>query len=127
MYKRQTENGLVVVGYPRDRYWKHMHPSWDYDFIKNAPYTALIVIGINIFLIFLIYMIANSRLLKSVRPITDGIQALPSGEPVHVSEKGLLSGLAAKINQTSDILQKQQRNLRPLNWRPANRHRRNRN
>lgn len=50
-------------------------------------------------------MIANSKLLKSVKPITNGIQALPSGEPVYVREKGLLSDLAAKINQTSDILQ----------------------
>ncbi len=83
-----------------------MSPSWDYDFIKNAPYTVLIVIGVNVFLIFLIYMIANSKLLKSVKPITNGIQALPSGEPVYVKEKGLLSDLAAKINQTSDILQK---------------------
>ena len=63
-----------------------MSPSWDYDFIKNAPYTVLVVIGVNIFLIFLIYMIANSKLLKSVKPITNGIQALPSGEPVYVKD-----------------------------------------
>ena len=88
-YTGESENGLVVVGYPKDRYWKHMSPSWDYDFIKNAPYTVLIVIGVNVFLIFLIYMIANSKLLKSVRPIANGIQALPSGEPVYVREKGL--------------------------------------
>ena len=36
-YTGESENGLVVVGYPKDRYWKHMSPSWDYDFIKNAP------------------------------------------------------------------------------------------
>ena len=97
-----------------------MSPSWDYDFIKNAPYTVLIVIGVNVFLIFLIYMIANSKLLKSVKPITNGIQALPSGEPVYVREKGLLSDLAAKINQTSDILQKQKRNLQRKETARAN-------
>ena len=119
-YTGESENGLVVVGYPKDRYWKHMYPSWDYDFIKNAPYTVLIVIGVNIFLIFLIYIIANSKLLKSVKPITNGIQALPSGEPVYVREKGLLSNLAAKINQTSDILQKQKRNLQRKETARAN-------
>ena len=119
-YTGECENGLVVVGYPKDRYWKHMSPSWDYDFIKNAPYTVLIVIGVNVFLIFLIYMIANSKLLKSVKPITNGIQALPSGEPVYVKEKGLLSDLAAKINQTSDILQKQKRNLQRKETARAN-------
>lgn len=119
-YTGESENGLVVIGYPTDRYWKHMSPSWDYNFIKNAPYTVLIVIGVNVFLIFLIYMIANSKLLKSVKPITNGIQALPSGEPVYVKEKGLLSGLAAKINQTSDILQKQKRNLQRRETARAN-------
>lgn len=119
-YTGEMENGLVVVGYPKDRFWKHMSPSWDYDFIKNAPYTVLIVIGVNVFLIFLIYMVANSKLLKSVKPITNGIQALPSGEPVYVKEKGLLSNLAAKINQTSDILQKQKRNLQRKETARAN-------
>lgn len=116
----EAENGLVVVGYPRDCYWKHMYPSWDYKLIKNAPYTALTVVGVNAFLIFLIYMIANTKLLKSVKPITKGIEALPSGEPVYVKEKGLLSGLAAKINQTSDILQRQKRNLQKKETARAN-------
>ena len=80
-YTGESENGLVFVGYPKDRYWKHMYPSWYYNFIKNAPYTVLIVIGVNIFLIFLIYIIANSKLLKSVKPITNGIKALPYCEP----------------------------------------------
>lgn len=119
-YTGRAENGLVVVGYPKDRYWKHMFPSWDYDFIKNLPYLVLIVIGVNVFLIFLIYMIANSKLLKSVRPITDGIQALPSGEPVYVRETGLLSGLSARINQTSDILQSQKRDLQRKETARAN-------
>ena len=116
----ESENGLVVVGYPKDQYWKHMYPSWDYELIKNAPYTVLIVVGVNAFLIFLIYMIANTKLLKSVKPITKGIEALPSGEPVYVKEKGLLSGLAAKINQTSDILQRQKRNLQRKETARAN-------
>ena len=119
-YTGEAENGLVVVGFPKDRYWKHMSPSWDYYFIKNLPYTVLAVIGINVFLIFLIYMTANSKLLKSVGPITKGIELLPSGEPVHIKEKGLLSELAGKINQTSQILQEQQRSLKRKDTARAN-------
>ena len=106
-----AENGLVVVGFPKDRYWKHMNPSWDYYFIKNSPYIALAVIGINISVIFLIYIIANSRLLRSVKPIANGVQALPTNEPVYVKEKGLLSDLAKDINKTSELLQTQRVNL----------------
>lgn len=116
----ESENGLVVVGFPKDRYWKHINPTWDYDLIKNSPYLVLSVIGINITLIFLIYIIANFKLLKSVKPITNGIQALPTGNPVYVKEKGLLSDLAAKINQTSEMLQTQNRNLRKKETARAN-------
>ena len=98
-----SESGLVVVGFPKDRYWKHMSPSWDYDFIKNSPYIALSVIGINVAVIFLIYVAANTKLLRSVRPIADGIQALPTKAPAYVKEKGLLSDLAKDINRTADI------------------------
>lgn len=107
-----SESGLVVVGFPKDRYWKHMSPSWDYDFIKNSPYIALSVIGINVAVIFLIYVAANTKLLRSVRPIADGIQALPTKAPAYVKEKGLLSDLAKDINRTADILQTQRRDLR---------------
>lgn len=103
-YTVGSDKGLVVVGFPKDRYWKHMSPSWDYDFIKNSPFIALTAIGVNIVIIFAIYMTANFRLLKSVRPIADGIQALPTKEPVYVKETGLLSDLAKDINRTAEIL-----------------------
>ena len=33
----ESADGLVVLGYPKDRYWKHMYPNWDYHFIANLP------------------------------------------------------------------------------------------
>ncbi len=116
----EAENGLVVLGYPKDSFWKHMWPSWDYDFIANLPKTILSVLAINIALIFTIYMIANSKLLKSVKPIVSGIQALSANEEVHIREKGLLSELAININKTSDILQTQSRQLRKRETARAN-------
>ena len=82
------EDGLMVVGFPKDRYWKLMNPSWDYYFIKNAPAIALSVLGINVAVIFLIYILANAKLLRSVTPIANGVQALPTQEPVYVKERG---------------------------------------
>ena len=32
----EAENGLVVLGCPRDSFWKHRWPSWDYHFIANT-------------------------------------------------------------------------------------------
>ncbi len=116
----EAENGIVVLGYPKNSFWKHMWPSWDYNFIANLPKTFLSVLAINVALIFIIYVAANSRLLKSVKPIVNGIQALSTNEEVHIREKGLLSELAANINKTSDILQTQSRQLRKRETARAN-------
>lgn len=116
----ESDSGLMVLGYPKDSYWKHMWPSWDYHFIANFPQMVLAILVINITLIFMIYMVANSKLLKSVKPITEGIQDLPTKRPVHIKEKGLLSELAANINQTSEILQSQNYQLRKKETARAN-------
>ncbi|MDE6252542.1 MAG: HAMP domain-containing histidine kinase [Lachnospiraceae bacterium] len=116
----EAENGLVVLGYPKESFWKHMWPSWDYNLIANLPKTVLSVFTINIALIFIICVIANSKLLKSVKPIVNGIQALSTNEEVHIREKGLLSELAVNINKTSDILQTQSRQLRKKETARAN-------
>ncbi|MCM1056498.1 MAG: HAMP domain-containing histidine kinase [Firmicutes bacterium] len=116
----EREDGLVVLGYPKDRFWKHMWPGWDYDFIAGLPRTFLIFLTVNGALIFLIYIAANAKLLKSVHPIVNSIQRLPGGEPVHLREKGLLSELAQSINTTSELLQTQKRWLRKKETARAN-------
>ncbi len=116
----EAQNGLVVLGYPKDSFWKHMWSSWDYQLIANLPKTILTVLIINVTLIFLIYVIANTKLLKSVKPITKGIQDLSVGEPVHIKESGLLSEISANINRTSDILQGQKYQLRKKETARAN-------
>ncbi|MCM1191250.1 MAG: HAMP domain-containing histidine kinase [Butyrivibrio sp.] len=116
----KREDGLVVLGYPKDRFWKHMWPSWDYAFIAGLPRTFFIFLAVNTALIFLIYIVANAKLLKSVRPIVNGIQSLPLGAPVHVKERGLLSELAQSINTTSELLQSQKNRLRKKETARAN-------
>lgn len=119
-YAGAAEGGLVVLGYPPYRYWKHLWPTWDYSFISNVPKTLLLVLAANITLILIIYVIANSRLLKSVKPIVTGIQSLPTGEYFHVKEAGVLSELARNINKASDILLSQKHQLRKKETARAN-------
>lgn len=116
----EAENGLVVLGYPKKSFWKHMWPSWDYQLIANLPRTFLTVLIINVIAIFIIYVTTNTKLLKSVKPITKGIQDLSVGEPVQIKESGLLSEISANINHTSDILQSQKYQLRKKETARAN-------
>lgn len=119
-YTGENDNGIVVLGFPKDSFWKHTRASWNYSLIANFPQTALTVLLINIVLILTIYVIANVKLLKSIKPITKGIQDLSVGEPVHIPEDGVLSEISSNINLTSDILQKQQEQLRKKETARAN-------
>ena len=105
---------------PKESFWKHMWSSWDYQLIANLPKTVLTVLIINVIVIFIIYVTANTKLLKSVNPITKGIQDLSVGEPVQIKENGLLSEISANINRTSDILQSQKYQLRKKETARAN-------
>ncbi|MCI8558477.1 MAG: HAMP domain-containing histidine kinase [Lachnospiraceae bacterium] len=116
----EAQSGLLVVGYPRDRFWKHTRASWDYSFIANLPRNTVIILAVNLVIIFLIYAAANSKLLRSIGPITDGIQDLSRGCPVCIKEKGIFCELAEKINKTSEILQIQAEQLRRKETARAN-------
>mgnify|MGYP001854634117 CR=1 FL=1 len=112
-FTASTENGdLVVVGFPDGSYWKHMYPSWDYDLIANAPLLFFILLAFNLLLVMGIYVAANSRLYKSVRPIEEGVEALPTLMGTPVRERGLLAPLAQSINRTAEILRSQRAELR---------------
>ena len=112
-FTASMENGdLVVVGLPDGSYWKHMYPSWDYDLIANAPLLFFILLAFNLLLVMGIYVAANSRLYKSVRPIEEGVEALPTLMGGPVRERGLLAPLAQSINRTAEILRSQRAELR---------------
>ena len=119
-YTGETENGIVVLGYPKDSFWKHTSASWNYNFFAHLPQIVFIVFAVNIAVILLIYVVANMKFLKPVKPITKGIQDLSIGEPVHIPEKGLLSDISANINRTSNILQEQQQQLKKKETARAN-------
>lgn len=116
----EAENGLAVLGYPKDSFWKHMWPSWDYSLISNLPGILLCACASNLALLFLIYLFVNTKLLKSVKPIVGAIQSLPAKETVRIPETGLFAELAASINKASEILQTQNRQLRKKETARAN-------
>ncbi len=106
------EDGLMVVGFPKDRYWKLMNPSWDYYFIKNAPAIALSVLGINVAVIFS-HLYPGERQAASLGDPHCKRRAGSAHPRAGICErKGLLSDLAKDINQTAEILRSQRADLR---------------
>ena len=120
VFTAKIRNDLLVLGYPKDSYWKYSTATWNYRLIQNVPNFFLTFLISNIFFVFLIYIFSNSKLLKSVNPIIKGIQDLPKDKPVNIDEKGVLSELAKSINKTSEILQNQREQLRNKDTARAN-------
>ena len=120
VFTAKIRNDLLVLGYPKDSYWKYSTATWNYRLIQNVPNFFLTFLLSNIFFVFLIYIFSNSKLLKSVNPIIKGIQDLPKDNPVNIDEKGVLSELAKSINKTSEILQNQREQLRNKDTARAN-------
>lgn len=110
-YVGEAHNGVVVLGYPADRYWKSLWPTWDYDFIAKLPHTLLMALLCNVFLIFLIYITVTGKLIRSVDPIIAGIKSLTTRDRLFIKEKGVFSEVASSINRTSELLQEQERML----------------
>lgn len=112
-------DNLVILGHPKDRYWKHIWNTFDYHMIANTPKTLVTFLLGNLLAVFIIYMVATSGIFRSVKPIVKGIEALPEKE-VHIKEKGLLSELAASINRVSEKLRMQERALKKKEMARAN-------
>lgn len=67
----------------------------------------LLFLSCNLILIFFVYMVVTSGVLRSVKPVIQGIEALPAERDVYVKEKGLLSDLAVSINKAAEKLRNQ--------------------
>ena len=113
-------NHLIFMGYPKDVYWKHMWPAFDYQLIANAPKIVLMFLAVNGLAILFIYFAATSGVLKSVKPIVAAIEKLPEGKEIYIREKGLLSDLAAALNRVSEKLMRQDRELKKKERARAN-------
>ncbi len=102
---------LVIMGHPKTAYWKLMWNTFDYGMIAGLPKMLLSFLGLNGLLAFLIYMILGTGILRSVKPVVQGMEALPE-EDVHVREKGFLAEVAGAVNRVNEKLRAQERALR---------------
>lgn len=111
---------LLILGHPKTSLWKLMWNTFDYDMVANLPRTFLLFLVSNIALLLLIYLAVTSGVLRSVKPIVRGVEALPDGGDVYVKEKGLFSQLAASINRASERLRDQEYRLKKKDTARAN-------
>ena len=113
-------NHILVLGNPKTSLWKLMWNTFDYQMIANMPRTILVFLFSNFALLLIIYLAATTGVLRSVKPIVQGIETLPDGGNVYIKEKGLFSQLAKSINQASERLRNQEYRLKKKETARAN-------
>ena len=106
----RVDDYLVLCGNEKNFSWKYS-VEVPLKFMENLGYYVSINLLINLSIIFCIILIIGYRFYKSLRPITKSIEELAEGKTIQLPEKGVISELNRKLNQTSLILESQQQAL----------------
>lgn len=100
------KDGLVVLGYRKNSYFKLPRNNLNNAFLANLPPFLILIFLCDGFLLFFMYILIKRKFVQAVRPLVRGLNALREKQPVHLQETGPLAHLAAAINQVSDRLVK---------------------
>lgn len=109
-----TEDGLLVLGYPRDSYTKLTSNYFSIHAIQTLPLYITGMLAADFLLLFLAYFFSKRKIIRNTDPIIDAIETLSDGKPVSLSIGGDLSEVAGSINKASRILSRQ--NEARANW-----------
>lgn len=105
-----TEQGLLVAGGEKNSIWKYTLEFPEY-FMRRMGRYFFITLEINLLVIACVIVFLGYRYYKSLQPLTEGIAALSVNQRIYLSEKGVTAHLAAQVNQTSDLLERQREAL----------------
>ncbi len=114
VFVRSTDNGLLVLGYPKDSFMKLTGNYFPIRAIRLFPLFVTGILAIDILLLFLVYYFSKRKISKNTEPIMASIKALSAGKPVDLSVQGELSEIADSVNQASQVLSRQ--NQARANW-----------
>lgn len=109
-----SEDGLLVLGYPKDSYTKFTSNYFSTKVVRKMPVFLITMALFDFALMFCAYFFSKRRIMKNTEPIIASIQTLSEGKPAMLSTSGELSELAANVNQASQIISRQ--NEARANW-----------
>ena len=114
VFVRNTDKGLLVLGYPKDSFMKLTGNYFPIRAIRIFPLFITGILAIDIVLLFLVYYFSKRKIAKNTEPIMASIKTLSTGKPVDLSIRGELSEIADSVNQASQVLSRQ--NQARANW-----------
>ena len=114
VFIRNTDDGMLILGYPQDSYMKLPSNYYSLRSIKTFPFFVMGILAIDLAILFLVYYYSKRKILKNAEPIITSIVTLGNGKPASLFMRGELSGIADSVNKASAILSRQ--NQARANW-----------
>ncbi len=106
-------DGLLVVGYPRDSYWKKSTYK-TITSIKIDMAGLITIFFLNIGIVLLLFIFNSRKIEKAIKPILIGIEEIAAGQKTQLAEHGELSEINTKLNRVAKTLQ--HRDTARANW-----------
>lgn len=117
----ENPNGLLVLGFPKDSYMRLGDKYYSIPVLQKTITQALpLMLALNLLVIMVIYIISGTLMMRPVKNVVAGLEALSRDRPVNLKEKGAFSELFASINQTSVILSEKNEALKKKDSARAN-------
>jgi len=114
VFIRNTDDGMLILGYPQDSYMKLPSNYYSLRSIKTFLFFVMGILAADLAILFWVYYYSKQKILKNAEPIITSIVTLGNGKPASLSMRGELSGIADSVNKASAILSRQ--NQARANW-----------
>ena len=114
VFLRNTADGMLILGYPKESYMKLSGNYFSVRAIEAMPFFVMGIFVADLAILFLAYFFSKRKILKNTAPIITSIEELGSGKPAALSIQGELSGVANSVNRAAHILNRQ--NQARANW-----------
>ena len=114
VFIRNTDDGMLILGYPQDSYMKLVGNYFSLRSIAALPDFFIGIIVADLTILFLAYYFSKRKVLRNTEPIIESIKTLSDGKEVSLSVGGELSEVANSVNKASRILSRQ--NEARANW-----------
>ena len=108
------DDGLILLGYPKDSYVKMQSNYFSISAIRRFPLFIMCLLIFDLVLIILIYWRSKKKFISKINPIIEGIEGIADGKTVSVEPGGQLAEIAESINEASHVIKRQ--NEARVNW-----------